>query len=57
MTQQVIANRGPIARRIERLRTGGEPVVRKGAALTLSIKAQTGLSEGLNGWSRVDRPA
>jgi len=46
MAQQTLANRGPLARLIERVRAGGEAVL-KGAALTLSVKAQTELGDGV----------
>ncbi len=46
MAQQTLANRGPLARLIERIRASGEAVL-KGAALTLSVNAQTELGEGV----------
>ena len=46
MAQRALANRGPLARLIERVRAGGETVL-KGAALTLSVKAKTELGDGV----------
>ena len=46
MAQLTLANRGPLARLVERVRAGGE-VVLKGAALTLSVKATAELGEGV----------
>jgi hypothetical protein len=46
MTQLTLANRGPLARLVERVRAGGEAVL-KGAALTLSVKATAELGDGV----------
>jgi hypothetical protein len=46
MAAQTLANRRSLARLIERVRSGGEAVL-KGAALTLSVKASTELGDGV----------
>ena len=46
MAQLTLANRGPLARLVERVRAGGEAVL-KGAALTLSVKATAELGDGV----------
>jgi hypothetical protein len=46
MAQRALANRGPLARLIERVRSGGELVL-KGAALTLSVKARAELGDAV----------
>jgi hypothetical protein len=46
LAQRTLANRGSLARVIERVRAGGETVL-KGAALTLSVKASTELGDGV----------
>jgi hypothetical protein len=46
MAQLTLANRGPLARLVERVRAGGDAVL-KGAALTLSVKATAELGEGV----------
>ena len=46
MVQRTLANRGALARLIERVRAGGE-IVLKGAALTLSVKARAELGEAV----------
>lgn len=46
LAQRAIANRGPLARLVERVRVGGEAVL-KGAALTLSMRAAAELGEGV----------
>jgi hypothetical protein len=46
MAQRALANRGPLARVVDRARAGGGAVLR-GAALTLSVKAKTELGDGV----------
>src|SRR6201998_3233221 len=46
MAQLTLANRSPLARLGERVRAGGDAVL-KGAALTLSVKATAELGEGV----------
>jgi hypothetical protein len=46
LAQQTIANRGPLAQLVERVRSGGEAVL-KGAALALSVRAGLELGEGV----------
>ena len=46
MAAQTLANRRSLARLLERVRSGGETVL-KGAALTLSVKASTELGDGV----------
>ena len=46
LAQEAIANRGPLARLVERVRSGGEAVL-KGAALALSVNAGLELGEGV----------
>lgn len=47
LAQRTLANRGSLARLVERVRAGGETVL-KGAALTLSVKASTELGDGVD---------
>jgi hypothetical protein len=46
LAQEAIANRGPLARLVERVRSGGEAVL-KGAALALSVRAGMELGDGV----------